>query len=165
MLICVQYQEKLQVNVKLIFQPAEENGQGTHIMLDGGIMENPKVDYFVMFHFVNDASAGMELNKGASSAAIGSVKLTIKGRSSHWCTYELGIDTIDAASRVLESIRYLNATYQTSSPFILGIGKISGGNAKNVVADETILEGSLRTCKIADYHELRNLLLSDLERI
>lgn len=84
--ICTEYQEELPVNVKFIFQPAEENGQGTLMMLDEGIMENPHVDDYVMFHYVNDGPMAMELHRGAASAAMGSVALRIKGKPAHWCS-------------------------------------------------------------------------------
>ncbi|MDP1513378.1 M20 family metallopeptidase [Paenibacillus sp. CMAA1739] len=163
--LCLKYREHLPVNVKFIFQPAEENGKGTQLMLDGGVMEQPKVDYFTMFHYVNDAPSGVELHRGASSAAIGSVKIKIKGQASHWCSYQEGADTIAGAGEVIRAITKLNQSYQSSSPFILGIGTISGGTAKNVVAGETVLEGSLRACRMKDYDCLRKLFLKDIEKI
>ena len=43
-------------------------------MLNGGVMKSPDVDYFIMFHFVNDAPYGMEVQYGSASAAIGKWK-------------------------------------------------------------------------------------------
>lgn len=163
--LCVEDRDSLPVNVKFIFQPAEENGKGTQIMLDGGIMENPTVDYFVMFHYVNDAKSGVELQRGASSAAIGSVKIKIQGKASHWCNYDQGIDSIAAAKDVLQAVEEVNKNFKSASPFRLGIGTIKGGTAKNVVAGETILEGSLRACRMEDYKEIRNLFLTTMEKI
>lgn len=158
--LCAQNRDSLPVNVKFLFQSAEENGQGTFLMLDGGVMEN--VDYFIMLHFVNDAPSGVELHRGASSATIGSIKMTIGGKSSHWCTSELGADSIGAAGRVLGDIHELNRTYKTDAPFILGIGTIHGGTAKNIVAGKTTMEGTLRACRKEDYFNLRALLLGKL---
>lgn len=161
--LCAEHQARLPVNVRFLFQSAEENGQGTRLMLDGGAMDG--VDEFIMYHFVNDAPSGVELHRGASSATIGSVSLTIRGRASHWCTSELGIDSIGAAGQVLAAIQALNERYQTDSPFILGIGTISGGTARNIVAEETRMEGTLRACRKDDYFRLRSLLLQKLAAI
>lgn len=163
--LCADHADILSVNVKFIFQPAEENGKGTAMMLSAGVMEDPKVDYFVMFHYVNDAPAGMELQRGTSSATIGSIQLCLHGKASHWCTRELGVDSIGAAGKVLGLIDQLNDTYQTDSPFVLGIGTISGGTAKNIIAEETSMEGTLRACKKEDYFRLREILLSKLAEV
>lgn len=61
--LCSEHRDALKVNVKFLFQPAEENGKGTALMLDGGAMTDPKVDYFLMYHFVNDAPSGLELQR------------------------------------------------------------------------------------------------------
>lgn len=163
--LCSQYSESLTVNVKFIFQPAEENGKGTQIMLDGGVMENPHVDYFVMFHFANDAPLGLEFQRGPSSATIGSIKIKINGKAGHWGNSKFGIDSIGAAGKILQVIEKINNTYSTDAPFILGIGLISGGSARNVIAEETVLEGTLRACKVKDYYSIRKLFLEELEKI
>lgn len=72
--ICNENKSELKNTIKFIFQPAEENGEGTDIMLNGGVMKSPDVDYFIMFHFVNDAPYGMEVQYGSASAAIGKWK-------------------------------------------------------------------------------------------
>lgn len=163
--ICVRYQYMLPVNVKFIFQPAEENGQGTQMMLDAGVMENPHVDQFLMFHYVNDAPIGMELHRGASTAAIGSVQIKVMGKAAHWSSSERGIDSIYAAAKIIEAAHELNRTYQSKWPFIVGIGMIQGGKAKNVVAQETVLQGTLRTCDLNDYENLKNLFLKKISEI
>lgn len=161
--LCAENQDTLPVNVKFLFQSAEENGQGTFLMLDSGAMD--EVDYFIMLHFVNDAPSGVELHRGASSATIGSVRMIIHGRASHWCTSELGVDSINAAGNVLEIIEEINRTYKSDNPFILGIGTISGGTAKNIVAENTTMEGTLRACRKEDYFNLRALLLERLAEV
>ncbi|WP_164505975.1 M20 metallopeptidase family protein [Companilactobacillus insicii] len=163
--VCVQNRKLLNNNVKVFFQPAEENGKGTDIMIDGGVMSDPKVDYFTMLHFANDAPLGVELNKGASSAAIGSIKINISGVASHWALPDNGVDTIDISRKVLDLIYSLNDQYKSESPFVIGIGRINGGRASNVIADETLLEGTLRAIKVSDYNELRELLLSGIDKI
>ncbi|KRK78659.1 M20 metallopeptidase family protein [Companilactobacillus nodensis] len=163
--LCVDNRELLHNNVKVFFQPAEENGKGTEIMIDGGVMNDPEVDYFTMLHFANDAPLGMELNKGASSAAIGAIKIRITGVSSHWALPDDGVDTIDVVGQILSLMNKIKREYVSNSPFILGIGKINGGSASNVIADETLLEGTLRAIKVSDYAKLRKLLLDGIADI
>lgn len=163
--ICVEYRHLLPVNVKMIFQPAEENGQGTGMMLDAGVMEHPAVDKFLMYHYVNDAPLGMELHRGVSTAAIGSVWIRVRGKSAHWSSSGQGIDAICAAAKVVEAASELNRTFLSPWPFVVGIGMIQGGKAKNVVADEAILQGTIRTCDLGEYECLRNEFLDKIKEI
>lgn len=163
--LCVQSQELLPVNVKLLFQPAEENGQGTRLFLEEHVMENPHVDRFVMFHFANDFPAGVEFHRGPSSAAIGSVVLKIKGKASHLGNAATGIDSILAAAQVVQMVDRVNREFQSDVPHVVGIGMIHGGKAKNVVAEETILQGTIRSCSMSEYQRLRSILLEELEKI
>lgn len=163
--ICVRYREILPVNVKFLFQPGEENGQGTQMMLDAGVMENPHVDEFIMYHYVNDAPMGMELHRGVSTAAIGSVILKVKGKSAHWCSAEQGRDAIRAGAKIIEAAYEINESYRGKGPFIVGIGMIEGGTAKNVVAQEAVLSGTLRASYLEDYEKIRQLFLEKIRQI
>lgn len=163
--LCLERRSELNTNVKFLFQPAEEIGRGTYLMLDCGALENPRADYFVMFHFVNDAPSGVELQKTPASAVIGSMEITIHGKASHWCVPELGIDSIQAAAKVLTAIEEISNTYETDLPFVLGVGTIHGGTAKNALAESTHMEGNIRAGCHRDYYALRELLLARLEDI
>lgn len=127
-----------------------------------GVMENPHVDEFVMYHYVNDAPLGMELHRGASTAAIGSVILKIQGKSVHWCSAQHGKDSIRAGAKIIEAAYEINESYQGKGPFIVGIGMFQSGTAKNVVAQEAVLSGTLRACYLEDYEKLRTLFLEKL---
>lgn len=162
---CVENQEVLKVNVKILFQPAEENGQGTKLFLAEQVMEKPHVDRFVMFHFANDVHPGVEFHRGASSAAIGSVVLTVKGKASHLGNAKTGIDSILAAAKIVEMIDHVNQTFLSSVPHIIAIGMIHGGTAKNVVAEETILQGTIRSCSISEYQRLRAITIDEIRKI
>lgn len=163
--ICQTHQNQLPINVKFIFQPAEENGKGTHIMLNGGVMENPQVDYFLMFHYANDAYSGVEYSKYPSSATVGNINIKINGHSTHWGLYNQEVDSINAARQVLQVIHDLNNDFKSKAPFIMGISKINGGTSRNVVAKTTLLEGALRAANSEDYFQLRQRLFDELAQI
>lgn len=165
--ICNENKKSLNNTIKFIFQPAEENGEGTDIMLNGGVMSSPDVDYFLMFHFVNDAAYGMEVQYGSASAAIGKMEVGIKGKAAHWCNSDKGIDAIVAASEFTLKLNELNSTYTSDLPFITGIGTIQGGSAKNVIASDVYMEGTLRASKTEDYYKLYNKIFdiaSEIEK-
>ena len=163
--ICNENKSELKNTIKFIFQPAEENGEGTDIMLNGGVMKSPDVDYFIMFHFVNDAPYGMEVQYGSASAAIGKMEVAIKGKSAHWCNSDKGTDAIVASSEFILKLNELNSTYTSDLPFITGIGTINGGSAKNVIASDVYMEGTLRATKPEDYHKLYNIIFEIASQI
>ena len=163
--ICNENKSELKNTIKFIFQPAEENGEGTDIMLNGGVMKSPDVDYFIMFHFVNDAPYGMEVQYGSASAAIGKMEVAIKGKSAHWCNSDKGTDAIVASSEFILKLNELNSTYTSDLPFITGIGTINGGSAKNVIASDVYMEGTLRAAKPEDYHKLYNIIFDNASQI
>lgn len=165
--LCNENRRLLNNTVKFIFQPAEENGEGTDIMLDGGVMISPDVDYFIMFHFVNDASYGMEVQYDSASAAIGKIEVNVCGKSAHWCNFDKGADAILAAAAFTLKLNELNKTYNSNLPFITGIGTVNGGTAKNVIASDVYMEGTLRASKREDYYKLYKLIFdiaSEIEK-
>ena len=54
------HEDEIEGTVKLMFQPAEEIFEGSHDMIEAGLLENPKVDAAMMIHVM----AGMTLPAG-----------------------------------------------------------------------------------------------------
>ena len=136
--------DKLNCNVKFIFEPAEEVGKGAKKLIEEKVLENPKVDNMIIFHFANSDTIGMEIQKDISTATIGRVSINILGKSSHWGDAKEGIDAISISGKVLNIIDKMNNSLKDKGPFILGIGMINGGVKNNIMADSVRLEGTLR---------------------
>lgn len=136
--------DKLSCNVKFIFEPAEEVGKGAKKLIEEKVLENPKVDNMIIFHFANSDTIGMEIQKDISTATIGRVSINILGKSSHWGDAKEGIDAISISGKVLNIIDKMNNSLKDKGPFILGIGMINGGVKNNIMADSVRLEGTLR---------------------
>lgn len=80
-----------------------------------------------------------------------SVRATLRGCSAHSCFPHLGQNAIEAAARVLVSLRGLRHRFQEAGgphsehfpevPFVsLNVGTIHGGSAVNVVPDSCVIE-------------------------
>ena len=136
--------DKLNCNVKFIFEPAEEVGKGAKKLIEEKVLEDPKVDNMIIFHFANSDTIGMEIQKDISTATIGRVSINILGKSSHWGDAKEGIDAISISGKVLNIIDKMNNSLKDKGPFILGIGMINGGVKNNIMADSVRLEGTLR---------------------
>ena len=159
--------DKLNCNVKFIFEPAEEVGKGAKKLIEEKVLEDPKVDNMIIFHFSNSDTIGMEIQKYISTATIGRVSINILGKSSHWGDAKEGIDAISISGKVLNIIDKMNNSLKDKGPFILGIGMINGGVKNNIMADSVRLEGTLRAVGddkfnyLLDYLEEKMKILSE----
>jgi amidohydrolase len=139
--------DQLNGSVKLFFQPAEETVGGAKRMVEEGCMENPAVDYVIGLHVMPyipyDA---IEIKYGQSNAATNAVKITVKGKAAHGAYPEKGIDGILIASHMVCSLQSLvSRNVSPLNPCALTIGMINGGVKENVIAEEVVLKGTLRT--------------------
>lgn len=149
------------VAVRFLFEPAEEIGEGTVRMLDGGALDKDKgrkAEGFLMFHYACDQPLGMAVHKGQASAMIGKMEILIKGKSSHWCQAENGIDSIYAAGLVVQKVHEISRDYVGKGPHVAGIGTIHGGEYPNIISDQVKLVGNIRACYREDFEQLKKAL-------
>ena len=154
-------QKDFPVAVRFLFEPAEEIGEGTVRMLDGGALDKDKgrkADGFLMFHYACDQPLGMAVHKGQASAMIGKMEILIKGKSSHWCQAENGIDSIYAAGLVVQKVHEISRDYVGKGPHVAGIGTIHGGEYPNIISDQVKLVGNIRACYREDFEQLKKAL-------
>ena len=134
-------------NVKLLFQPAEETIGGAERMIQEGCMEAPNVDYVLGLHVQPYLDSGkVELKHGKLNAATDSINIALKGKASHGAYPDEGIDAIVMAGYVITALQSIVS--RNTSPInsvVVSLGKISGGVKDNIIADEVIITGTLRT--------------------
>ena len=155
--------ESLNCNIKFIFEPAEETGKGARKLIDENVLENPKVDKMIIFHFANSEPMGMEIQKGVSTATIGRISIEILGKSSHWGDADKGINAISVSGKVISIIDEMNNNLKNKYPFILGIGMINGGVKNNIMAENVRLEGTLRAMDDKSFKYLLSYLEEKME--
>lgn len=159
------HKEILKCNVRFLFEPAEEIGQGAKTLIKAKALENPKVDKIIVFHYTNSLPIGMEIQSGVSTAMIGRISITIKGKSSHWGERENGVDAISVSAKVISAINSINDVYTSKLPFVIGIGIINGGVRNNIMADSVEMEGTLRAFQADEFHAIYDCLRSKMEQI
>lgn len=155
--------EDLRGNIKFIFQPAEETTGGAEIMISEGVLEDPYVDAVFSLHVTPDIPAGMVGCKaGRMRAAADMFDIKVKGFSSHGAEPEKGTDAIVISNRIISIIQQLVS--RRVSPLdsaVITIGTISGGSARNIIADEVSFSGIIRTLEPLN----RPFLRAELEKI
>ena len=140
-----EHKDELKCNVKFIFEPAEEVGKGAKKLIAEKVLEDPKVDKMVIFHYANSEPIGMEIQKSVSTATLGRVGIEIIGKSSHWGEPEKGINAISVSAKVIDAIDKINIDLKEKMQFVLGMGTINGGVKNNIMAENVKLEGTIRT--------------------
>lgn len=141
-----QLKEQLNGSVKFIFQPAEETDGGAERMIKKGCLDHPKVDYVLGCHVKPDLPAGMiGIKYGKVHASSDTFRITIQGKGGHGAYPEQGIDAIaTAAQLVVHAQSIVSRNTSPLNPAVISFGSFSGGTGKNIIADQVVLEGTLR---------------------
>ena len=149
--------------VKLIFQPAEESGTGASRMIREGALSSPVPGAIFALH----GWPGIPLGKigcrsGPVMAAVDSFRITVKGKGTHGAMPHTGVDPITIAARIIEGIQLVRSRMiNPLIPFVVSVGSIHGGFSVNVIPDEVVLGGTIRTLERATRAEI----IGHLERM
>ena len=132
--------------VKFIFQPGEEEGAGARQVVSAGALRNPDAQAVLALHARPQIPVGtIELDEVPSAAADG-FDVTVRGTSSHGAYPHLGRDAVLIAAQIIcglqQQVARRLAPQQTA---VVTVGAISGGQARNVIADRVFLQGTIRT--------------------
>lgn len=135
--------------VKFMFQPAEELLAGALDMIEGGILENPKVDVGLGMHITvggaYSKTGTLSYAPEAASYSGDAVTITVIGRDAHGSTPELGVDAITIAAHIVIALQEILAReVPCTDPSVLIVGKISGGSSCNTLSGNAVLECSVR---------------------
>ena len=135
--------------VKFFFQPAEEHGGrgGALPMIEAGVMKDPKVDYVFGLHISdNERSGEIGVREGSLMAAPDTFKIKIVGRGGHGSAPHDTIDPVYTAAHVILALQGISARMiDPVRPFVISVGAIHSGTKENIIPDEAILEGTIRT--------------------
>lgn len=136
--------------LKLIFQPAEEIGQGADAMIKDGALENPKVDAMAGLHVHPTLKTGeFSITEAKySCAAVDIFELVITGAGGHAAHPHQTVDPILIAAQVLVALQQI-VSRQTDplDSVVLSFGQIEGGTKATIIPDSVLLKGTVRTLK------------------
>lgn len=141
------HREDLSGRIKFIFQPGEEGLAGARFMIEDGVLEDPKVDSAFGLHLNTGIPVGsLALRAGNMMACLDSFTIKIKGKGGHAAMPEGGVDAILMSAQVISTLQSLiSKEVSPTTPLVVHVGTIHGGNAFNIVADQVELKGTVRT--------------------
>lgn len=144
-------EEQLRGTVKLMFQPGEETLHGAKMMIENGILENPKVDAAMMLHVITGIPfpSGLFVTfeaGGASSASSDWFEIIIRGRGAHGAMPNVAVDPLNVAAHLHLALQgIISREISPTESAVITVGVMEGGSTNNVIPDTARLKGSVRT--------------------
>ena len=124
--LLMQHRQELSGTVKLVFQPDEEGFTGAKSMLAAGVLQDPAP---------GEALAGCTL-----------FRITVRGKGCHGAMPETGVDPIGIAAQIWLALQEITGReLPAKTPAVVTVGRFQAGQAPNIIPDEAVLEGTVRT--------------------
>ncbi|MDI3566672.1 M20 aminoacylase family protein [Bradyrhizobium sp. Arg816] len=134
-------------SVALIFQPAEESGEGGQRMVQAGIMDRFSIAKVFGLHNVPGIKVGhFGICQGPIMAALDEFDLIVKGRGGHAAKPQEAIDPVVIAAQIVVGLQALvSRKTNPMEALVISVTKLKAAQAYNVIPDQVDLAGSVRT--------------------
>jgi amidohydrolase len=141
-----------------IAQPAEETVSGAKAML---FTRFKKPDFGFALHDGAFAYGHVSYRVGIGSSNSDSLEITFHGHGGHGARPERTVDPVMMAARFIVDVQSVISREKDPTEFgVVSIGAIQGGTAENIIPDNVLLRGTIRTFK----PEVRAKMLAGIER-
>ena len=159
--IIAAHKDELNGRVRLIFQPAEEGGNGAVRMIEGGALEG--VDAIFGFHVWMDLPSGIiGIKDGPFLAGAGVFEGRVLGKGGHGASPHEAIDPIPiAAEAILAFQTIVSRNVNPIETGVVSVTSVHGGTAFNVIPEEVGFRGTFRFFK----PEIGELIQKRMEEI
>ena len=145
-----------------IAQPAEEEVSGARAMLKDGLFTRfPKPDVGFALHDGSGAYGTISYRVGVGSSNVDGLFIKFHGRGGHGAVPQATIDPVMMAARFVVDVQSVISREKDPTEFgLVTIGAIHAGTAGNIIPDEAILIGTIRSFK----PQVRAKMLAGIER-
>ena len=139
--------------IKFIFQPAEEgtpNGEegGADLMIEEGVLENPKVDAIFGLHINSGTHIGKVRyrTKGIMASSQRFV-IDVKGKQAHGARPWMSVDPILISAKIIDGLQSIISRNSdlTKAAAVISVGSIQSGIRFNIIPETAQLIGTIRT--------------------
>ena len=139
--------------IVFLFQPAEEGAPagveaGAPLMVKEGALDDPKVEAVFGLHIISNIESGkIEYKPGSFMASSDWFTITVKGKGSHGAMPWLSVDPIVVSSQIIQALQTIVSRQEdiTKAPVIISVGSINSGNRPNIIPEQSVLTGTIRT--------------------
>lgn len=149
------------VPVRLVFQPAEEHGNGALTMIEHGALDG--VAFIFGGHLDRNYPPGvLVVTDGPVNASTDTFRVRIHGRQGHGARPHETVDAVVVGSFLVAALQtVVSREIDPAHPAVVTVGRFEAGSASNVIAGKALLEGTIR----AQTPGTRARLKASVERI
>jgi len=137
--------DRIEGDVYLAFQPAEETGAGAPDFIKFGDWYD-KIDAIFGGHVWIDLPAGLiSVEEGPRMAASSQITINVNGKQGHGAQPHQAIDAIVVASAIVMNLQtVVSRNVSALDSLVLTIGNIHSGSEWNVIPGEAKMGGTIR---------------------
>jgi amidohydrolase len=151
--ILTEMKGELRGKVKFIFQPAEEGAPsgekgGAEVMVAEGVLKNPDVDVIFGLHISSNTDVGkVRYKHGGIMAAVDPFKIIVRGKQAHGAYPWKSVDPITTSAQIIMALQTVvsREIKVIDDAAVVTIGSIHGGNRSNIIPNEVVMVGTIRT--------------------
>jgi amidohydrolase len=162
--ILFELREDLEHPIKLIFQPGEEkNPGGASLLIEAGVLENPKVKEMYALHVFPEIEVGkLGMRSGLYMASSDELHLEIIGVGGHGAMPEKCINPILIGSEfIIEAQNIIHKSCPKEVPCVISFGHFDALGTTNVIPERAEIKGTFRTMN-EEWRGKAAILLMDL---
>lgn len=154
-------EDKIQGKIRLMFQPAEETGQGAKNMIENGVLEG--VDSAIGLHVMSNKKNGeVSMKFGPGCSGIDAFFVTVQGKGGHGSMPEDAVDPLYAVTIMNQMLNgIVSREVSMNDQAVLTVGELGGGQAANIIPDTAIINGTIRCFE----DRVRERIIKRLENI
>ena len=154
--------EQWKGTLMFIAQPAEEIVQGARAMLADGLFTRfRKPDFAFALHAGGAPYGSVSYRVGIGSSNVDGLYIKFQGRGGHGAMPQRTVDPVMMAARFVVDVQSVISREKDPTEFgVISIGSIHGGTAANVIPDDVVVVGTIRSFK----PEARAKMLAGIER-
>ncbi len=148
-------------DVLVVFQPAEEVGEGARAVLESSALDGVRAIFGG--HVDRRFEVGQVVaQEGALAASSDTFRITLTGSGSHGARPHESADPIVGAGALIGALQTIvSRRLDPAKPGVVTVGTINAGTAPNIIPDFVQLSGTIR----ATTADARELLTGEVRRI
>ncbi len=147
--------------VVLLFQPAEESGNGAVAMINEGCLQDIAMVFcgHIDIHY---PVATFTVDEGLICSYTDPFTITIQGQGGHAAKPHEAVDALVAASSLVMNLQTLvSRSVNPVHPAVVTVGQLLAGETHNVIAHKAVLTGTIRTA----HKETREHLIGSMHTL
>ena len=145
--IMARRREEIAGTLKFLFQPGEEGRGGALAVLADGVLEDPRPDVALAMHLWSEIPYGLiRVSDGPAMAASSIFTLTVRGKGGHGAAPHRSVDPILATAHIVAALQSIvSRNIDPLDSVVVTVGQMSAGTTFNVIPEEAILKGTVRS--------------------